>query len=379
MMTPEMMAMAKGKGMMHPAMMAKGKGMMMPPGMQGKGMPGLVEGYGYMGKGKGTGKGMPQMMVPRSAPLCGTLMNNRDVQYVVSSQLRQLHSAGGDPHVDDFYYQHWLRKMRAAAAAAAGGAAAPQPASVPLPLPTWKSKKVTQAEAAKAKQEAEQRELTNTWEKKHNVLGHCAKTSISRPRQLLAVPKAGDDAELTVTAEEAEEQEKQDGDKGRWADGIDSGEKYPTFAGSRWGVRLAVEKGSRELFSLQDLMRLIGAAAGGQQAEEMKQQLGSLHQSLAQILGIVTPASGSTATTVDQGRVDSLLSVPKGSRLVAQTLPLLPLVQQQTLLPALVLALVTQDPLPEIKERPKPVRYRVCIVRRCIVSPKPELQIWLYG
>jgi hypothetical protein len=359
MMTPEMMA-AKGKGMMHPAMMAKGKGMMMHPGMQGKGMPGLD----MDGKGKGMqGKGMvPQMMVPRSAPMCGTLMNNRDVQYVVSSQLRQLHSAGGDPHVDDFYYQHWLRKMRAASAAAAGGGvAAPPSSSMPLPLPSWKSEKAkkTEAEAAKALAETEQRELTSTWEKKHSVLGHCAKTSISRPRQLLAVPKAGDDDVTQTITEQAEDAKAAElGDKGRWADGIDSGEKYPTFAGSRWAVRLAVEKGYRALFLLQDIMRLLGAQPQpkGHQAKEMKQQSATLLQSLGQVMGL---AEGGSAT-VDGGRVAALLSAPKGARLIAQTMPLLSVDKQRMLLPSLVLALMLQDPLPVVLETPKPVSKAVC-------------------
>lgn len=383
-----------------PPRMGMHPGMQMPP--RGMSMP------GYQGPRMGMGmpRGMAMNMHARPPPrggngLCGELMNPRDVQYVISQQLRQLHTAGSDPLSDDYYYQHWLRRQRAKAMSS--GHATP---SAPLPLPVWKressggdsAQKILQHEREKTQAQASQK-----WEKKHNVLGHCAKSHVSRPKQLLSIPKAdpgaGDGGDEDANADDGDNSNPE----GKWSElgsprhAQSTGAAIVPFKNSLWYTRLAVEKLARTTLALQDVLRLLEVQSHQPVAGEMHQQRIKLQRQLISGLGLkVVHAVGQGSGTevaesnelhpqqhkiqsVDHVKLSAVLQLPKGARLVAQILLQLPAMVQHALIIDLVVHILSQEPLPveappEAAVQPPAVQLsNVLLV--CLKSPNPAAKL----
>ena len=121
--------------------------------------------------------------IPGSS-LASTLMEARDITYVVNGMLRGTQM--DDPFRQDHYYVNYEEGARASMAAALGGLIPPQfmPAT-PLPAPIGIKKKIEQAQIRRTTN-IEKR--TKKWEGDKSVLGHVSKSDVSKPRALLAIP-----------------------------------------------------------------------------------------------------------------------------------------------------------------------------------------------
>lgn len=136
--------------------------------------------------------------IPGSS-LSSTLMEARDITYVVNGMLRGTQME--DPFRQDHYYVNYEEGARASMAAALGGLIPPQfMPSAPLPAPIGIKKKLEQAEIRRTNN-LEKR--AKKWEGEEKVLGHISKSNVSKPRALLAIPTMKQES-----ADLAEEEEK---------------------------------------------------------------------------------------------------------------------------------------------------------------------------
>lgn len=225
---------------------------------------------------------------------------------------------------------------------------------------------------------------TEKWERGNKVLGHCQKTHIARPRQLLSVPKREDvGGDGGDEEDDAEGSDDEAAAAGKWSQkGALAADAVAVFTRSRWKVRMKIEKASQYLGRLRDIMRLLEVNRGEARIKEMQAQRTRLLGGICRVLGFESKrADGDAEPTVvlNAAALQSVLAFTKGRRLTAQALPLLPTVQKHMLLPEMMTALLVNKELPA--DEPKQflalgpnTQYSLALVG-CLQGTQPSPQL----
>jgi len=314
-----------------------------------------------------------------AAAVRSSLMNARDVCYVVHSYMRPLHSL--DAYNDDYYrWGYDDRKSRnllvLGGGGGGGGAAA---AAANLPKPVWKEEKIKAREMETKYREAVETRARD-WGEKRQVLGRVAKVNVRRPRALLAAP-GGDDGgaggALTTRSRLNEEGENNASADGDAEESPESSPEERTRA-RLWSARLAIDRGYASYLSLVELRRLLQSndqsevARGGRRREELEADvedgIAGLHSALGVKVTVVAPAeeeeegkgegekraAGATGATgasrrvieVDRPVLARTLSLPKGRMLLGRVLDeaVLPHSSARRVLPAALEAVLRSPP-----------------------------------
>ncbi len=235
------------------------------------------------------------------------LMPQRDICYIIHSMLRPLQSL--DTYNDDYY--HWSFVDRKSRNLLLLGGAAPD-ASLAQPNPVWKEVKVMAKEReTKFRSAVESRAKEFAQEKQS--LGRMVKTNVNRPKALLNVP-------VMATMED----ERGDNDD---SDNVSSDKDYALEQRRNrvqlWKARMSIDKGYSAFLSLTELRRLIQANASQPQLVnelmgDVKTNVDQMHASLGVIVR-VNP-DGSRDSIIDESRLSSTLSLPKGRVLCARVI-----------------------------------------------------------
>jgi len=276
-----------------------------------------------------------------------THMPSRDLCYVVHSMLRPLQSL--DAYNDDYY--HWSvnnRKMNPMMGPPGGSNNPAMGATtVAHPTPVWKEVKTLSAARDEKFLEGLKARAKN-FSDEQKSLGQLVKTNVKRPKALLTTPVlTKDDA---AAAEEA-------ADGGGTTHKGDS--KYELEQRrqriSLWKARVAVDRGYAAFLSLIELRRLIQAHANDNQrvAQELmadvKTNVDKMHASLGVSIAVDDANRGNKRITVDEAKVKSTLSLPKGRGLCARVVEegILPHPSACQLLPV-ALGCILSWPLPSV-------------------------------
>mmetsp|Transcript_21965 Transcript_21965/g.34440 ORF Transcript_21965/g.34440 Transcript_21965/m.34440 type:complete len:813 (+) Transcript_21965:92-2530(+) len=232
-----------------------------------------------------------------------SLMPQRDICYIIHSMLRPLQSL--DTYNDDYY--HWSFVDRKSRNLLLLGGASPA-----QPNPVWKEVKVLAKEReTKFRSAVESRAKEFAQEKQS--LGRMVKTNVNRPKALLNVP-------VMATVED-ERGENEDGEN------VSSDKDYVLEQRRNrvqlWKARVSIDKGYSAFLSLTELRRLIQANASQPQLVnelmgDVKTNVDQMHASLGVIVR-VNP-DGSREMIIDEGRLSSTLSLPKGRILCARVI-----------------------------------------------------------
>eukprot|EP00573_Skeletonema_grethae_P003042 CAMPEP_0201689398 /NCGR_PEP_ID=MMETSP0578-20130828/3001_1 /ASSEMBLY_ACC=CAM_ASM_000663 /TAXON_ID=267565 /ORGANISM="Skeletonema grethea, Strain CCMP 1804" /LENGTH=800 /DNA_ID=CAMNT_0048174031 /DNA_START=119 /DNA_END=2521 /DNA_ORIENTATION=+ len=237
------------------------------------------------------------------------LMPQRDICYIIHSMLRPLQSL--DTYNDDYY--HWSfvdRKSRNLLLL--GGA--DSSGLLAQPNPVWKEVKVLAKEReTKFRSAVESRAKEFAQEKQS--LGRMVKTNVNRPKALLNVP-------VMATMDEGGDTE-----NGLNGENVSSDKDYVLEQRRNrvqlWKARVSIDKGYSAFLSLTELRRLIQANASQPQLVnelmgDVKTNVDQMHASLGVIVR-VNP-DGSREMIIDEGRLSSTLSLPKGRVLCARVI-----------------------------------------------------------
>ena len=240
-----------------------------------------------------------------------SLMPQRDICYIIHSMLRPLQSL--DTYNDDYY--HWSFVDRKSRNLLLLGGAGPDldGSGLAQPNPVWKEVKVMAKEReTKFRSAVETRAKEFAQEKQS--LGRMVKTNVNRPKALLNVP-------VMATVED------DDNESGEGGDNVSSDKDYVLEQRRNrvqlWKARVSIDKGYSAFLSLTELRRLIQANASQPQLVnelmgDVRSNVDLMHASLGVIVR-VNP-DGSREMIIDEARLSSTLSLPKGRILCARVI-----------------------------------------------------------
>lgn len=241
---------------------------------------------------------------------CGKLMTPSDVRFVVERVLQPTAST------DRFQSEYYLIQLRLRKGLLH---------ERDVPLPVWPEMR----DRLRQKAEDDRRllkERTQHWEKTEQVLGHVAKSEVSRPRELLSLQIADEDEDP------------------------DASGRTP-FTGRAWGVRAAVQRGFEALYAFQELqimLRVPSVLANAEATIEVQREVRAAHIRLAQSLGLRPLLGGigqeRDGMSLDGGLVGALLQCRKGKQLISRTLPVLLSEERWTLFPVIFARICQSDP-----------------------------------
>jgi len=251
------------------------------------------------------------------------LMPQRDVCYVIHSMLRPLQSL--DTYNDDYY--HWSfvdRKSRnllllgGVGVGVGGDLDRSSSSSLAQPNPVWKEVKVMAKERETKFRSAVENRAKEFAEEKQS-LGRMVKTNVNRPKALLNVP--------VMTTGEDESGVGEGGSGGVGGDNTNDDKDYVLEQRRNrvqlWKARVSIDKGYSALLSLTELRRLIQANANQPQLVnelmgDVKSNVDLMHASLG--VNVRVNSDGSRKMIIDEGRLSSTLSLPKGRVLCARVI-----------------------------------------------------------
>ena len=237
------------------------------------------------------------------------LMPQRDICYIIHSMLRPLQSL--DTYNDDYY--HWSfvdRKSRNLLLL--GGA--DTSGLLAQPNPVWKEVKVMAKERETKFRSAVETRAKEFAEEKQS-LGRMVKTNVNRPKALLNVPV------MATMEDESKDSGDDDGEN------VSSDKDYVLEQRRNrvqlWKARMSIDKGYSAFLSLTELRRLIQANASQPQLVnelmgDVKTNVDQMHASLGVIVR-VNP-DGNREMVIDEARLSSTLSLPKGRVLCARVI-----------------------------------------------------------
>jgi hypothetical protein len=254
---------------------------------------------------------------PRAPPIPATAiaskhMSPRDISYVVHSMMKPLLSAGVSP--SDYDVQFFLRQS---------GAAAVAPVGAGDPGKKKDEGWVDQIESRHLK--------SKEWSSSQKVLGHVAKSNVARPRALISTSAASLAPEDDEGGNNPGEQRQR---ASLWRSRIYCDQAYQAYfavlanwRGEKSASSLEVQTQYRRLFKCLGIAPAAASAAGAADAAEGKEN---------------------TYQVADKAPLQRLLKLEKGRVLVARILEqaVLPPSAMQTLLPALLEALLSTPPAP---------------------------------
>jgi len=241
-------------------------------------------------------------------------MTSRDVSIVVYVHLRALQIS--DPYTEDFYFHNLTLRRR--------GSVGTVDDPVTIPLPVWEETK-QRALAEKKELRAMFASRTKEWEAANKVLGHVDKSNPHRQRALLA----GLDS---LSATKTGPQEGADGQSG----------VVGPFSSPTWEARRAIEEAKAALLDIDEQRRLL------QRDDRTPEQLARIQTAMATRFHDLQAALGFSMENADvvenEPRMMSIADIPKGRKLIARVLKLMPS-QAPRALPIILRALFAQIPL----------------------------------
>ena len=243
-----------------------------------------------------------------------SLMPQRDVCYIIHSMLRPLQSL--DTYNDDYYHWSFVDRKSRNLLLLGGGRADLDRISGGLaqPNPVWKEVKVMAKEReTKFRSAVETRAKEFAQEKQS--LGRMVKANVNRPKALLNVP--------VRTTVEDESGEVSVGDNVSNEADKDYALEQRRNRVQLWKARVSIDKGYSAFLSLTELRRLIQANASQPQLVnelmgDVKSNVDLLHASLG--VNVRVHPDGSRKMIIDEARLSSTLSLPKGRSLCARVI-----------------------------------------------------------
>lgn len=251
--------------------------------------------------------------IPATALESG-FMKPRDITYVLHSMLKPVLAEGVSP--DDYHIQLLTRHQRVAAAAAAAAAGTPRKGGKDGDAATATTQKTMETPQEKSKK----------WMQEKSILGHTARTDVTRPRALIAA------SPVTMTAEQQDENH----------------QKRATL----WKSRLVTDKAYQAFSNLVEIWKSSPPGSVPPYSElqphmvRLFKYLGIVKKTEAQGDGDDKDTTTTTSYEVNEETLALLLKLPKGRTLLSRVLEqaLLPPNAAQSLFPA-VLKNVLPTPL----------------------------------
>ena len=243
------------------------------------------------------------------------LMPQRDICYIIHSMLRPLQSL--DTYNDDYYHWSFVDRKSRNLLLLGGVSSHHHPDTSGLlaqPNPVWKEVKVLAKERETKFRSAVETRAKEFAEEKQS-LGRMVKTNVNRPKALLNVP-------VMATVED-----ESGGDNDNGENNVSSDKDYVLEQRRNrvqlWKARVSIDKGYSAFLSLTELRRLIQANASQPQLVnelmgDVKTNVDQMHASLGVIVR-VNP-DGSREMIIDEARLSSTLSLPKGRVLCARVI-----------------------------------------------------------
>lgn len=241
---------------------------------------------------------------PAAAPVnaktvASKLMPARDVSFIVNVMLRPLQSL--DAYNDDYYHFSMMQK-RSQQQGVGGGIA----------KPIFKDVKANALRSELNFLEAK-KDQANKFAEENRGLGRTVKTNVKRPKALLTTP--------VLNKENVADD---DGDAGAGAKDSKYESEQRRNRISLWKARVSVDRGYGAFLSLIELRRLIQANVGAPQLiselmVDVKNNVDKLHSSL----GVAIKVGGENnkkVIEIDEGRLSSALTLPKGRVLCARVI-----------------------------------------------------------
>lgn len=270
-------------------------------------------------------------------------MTARDISFVLHVHLRALQIS--DPYNQDFYFHNLpiRRQARAAAAQAASRGSAESGALASggaIPLPVWEE---TKQKAVADKQELRDKfsARTKEWATTNQTLGQVAKSDPHRQKSLLA------GLDLLSASQST--------------DGPDGVEPAAPFSSILWKARRCIEEARAALLVIDEQRRLLRRDdRTPEQVERIQATLGSRFLALQQALGF---SETNYETVEDVATLTAIVALPKGRKLVARVVRLVPS-QAPALLPVVLRAMFSRLPVrPEMLEAAADVEQRQALVQ----------------
>jgi hypothetical protein len=225
-------------------------------------------------------------------------MSSSDIRFVVNKVLQPVET--NDPYAEDFYNIQFNIKKNQKLRDDAMRESKPVPPMIHIPLPTWKETKERIKLQIEVTRQAFHKKAKD-WEEKEMVLGHCVRSNITKPKELLSVPTL---SELDF-------------------DENDENEYKTPFSTRLWSIRLSVQQGFQALYTVQELHHLLASpiiAASPASMVEIQKEVENAMVLLSQSVGIRTNPVRVADFSLDGGHVGAMLQTPKGKKLIGQSL-----------------------------------------------------------
>ena len=242
------------------------------------------------------------------------LMPQRDLCYIIHSMLRPLQSL--DTYNDDYYHWSFVDRKSRNLLLLAGADRSTMESSLAQPNPVWKEVKVMAMERETKFRSAVETRAKEFAEEKQS-LGRMVKANVKRPKALLNVPVMA-----TGGGDES------DGGVEDMNNDVNVDDKNYVLEQRRnrvqlWKARVSIDKGYSAFLSLTELRRLIQANAS--QPQLVQELMGDVTNNIDMMhasLGVVVRvnADGSRQIIIDEARLSSTLSLPKGRTLCARVM-----------------------------------------------------------
>lgn len=242
------------------------------------------------------------------------LMPQRDLCYIIHSMLRPLQSL--DTYNDDYYHWSFVDRKSRNLLLLAGADRSTMESSLAQPNPVWKEVKVMAMERETKFRSAVETRAKEFAEEKQS-LGRMVKANVKRPKALLNVPVMA-----TGGGDES------DGGVEDMNNDVNVDDKNYALEQRRnrvqlWKARVSIDKGYSAFLSLTELRRLIQANAS--QPQLVQELMGDVTNNIDMMhasLGVVVRvnADGSRQIIIDEARLSSTLSLPKGRTLCARVM-----------------------------------------------------------
>ena len=244
-----------------------------------------------------------------------SLMPQRDLCYIIHSMLRPLQSL--DTYNDDYYHWSFVDRKSRNLLLLGGADRSTMESSLAQPNPVWKEVKVMAMERESKFRSAVETRAREFAEEKQS-LGRMVKANVKRPKALLNVPVmatgGGDEGDGGVD------------DMNNDVTNVDDKNYVLEQRRNRvqlWKARVSIDKGYSAFLSLTELRRLIQANAS--QPQLVQELMGDVTNNIDMMhasLGVVVRvnADGSRQVIIDEARLSSTLSLPKGRTLCARVM-----------------------------------------------------------
>lgn len=243
-----------------------------------------------------------------------SLMPQRDLCYIIHSMLRPLQSL--DTYNDDYYHWSFVDRKSRNLLLLGGVDRSTMESSLAQPNPVWKEVKVMAMERETKFRSAVEIRAKEFAEEKQS-LGRMVKANVKRPKALLNVPVMA-----TGGGDEG------DGGVDDMNNDVTVDDKNYVLEQRRnrvqlWKARVSIDKGYSAFLSLTELRRLIQANAS--QPQLVQELMGDVTNNIDMMhasLGVVVRvnADGSRQIIIDEARLSSTLSLPKGRTLCARVM-----------------------------------------------------------